>query len=68
MRRRPQPHDLGAQRHAPVIPVVRDVIERDVNRHLIPALFIGKNRKRFFRYRATFPAAKSGVFAAFAVA
>jgi len=47
---------------------VRDVIERDVNRHLIPALFIGKNRKRFFRYRATFPAAKSGVFAAFAVA
>jgi hypothetical protein len=28
------------------------------------AIFIGKNRKRFFRYRALFAAAKSVVFAA----
>ena len=29
----PQAHDLGTQAHAPVVAVVRDVIERDVNRH-----------------------------------
>jgi len=29
---------------------------------------MGKNRERFFRYRATFPAAKSVVFAACVIA
>jgi hypothetical protein len=33
MRRRPQPHDLRAEHHRPVVPVVHDVIERYVNRH-----------------------------------
>jgi hypothetical protein len=37
-------------------------------RHLDLPLSIGKNRKRFFRYRASFPAAKSAVFAAYSLA
>ena len=35
MRRGPQAHDLRPERHAPVVAVVRDVIERDVNGHAV---------------------------------
>jgi hypothetical protein len=46
-----------AHRHAP-----------DRARIAIDPSFTGKNRQRFFRYRASFPAAKSAVFAACLVA
>src|SRR6185295_20256457 len=33
MRRRAQPHDLRAEVDRPVVPVMRDVVQRDVDRH-----------------------------------
>ena len=35
MRRRPQADDLWPERHEPVVAIVRDVIERDVNGHAV---------------------------------